>query len=40
MKEMSKYGIENLLELASEASRPVELSGETSSAVTRVDRWQ
>ena len=38
MKEMSKYGIENCLELASGASRPVELSGEASNAVTRVDR--
>ena len=37
MKEMSKYGIEKLLELASEASRPVEMSGETCSTVTRVD---
>ena len=38
VEEMSKYGIENCLELASEASRPVEMSGEASSTVTRVDR--
>ena len=36
MKEMSKYGIEDCLELTSEAGRPVELSGEASSVVTRV----